>query len=151
MSEPIYTDTATLNDELGVILDDNQATRLIVDAEDMVDALLGGWPTNRTTGRKIVQSYVEAWQWALLRRATTKMAAAIYRDPAILTEQGWDSQQGPEFAVSGRRGPRIGTHIVALLDQSCLRRIAGRAVPGAQAGMRPDYERFLRATRHDGT
>jgi hypothetical protein len=150
MPEPIYTDIATVNDELGVILDEDQATRLIVDAEDAVDSLLGGWPPDRTTGRKIVETSVDSWQWALLRRATTKMAAVLYANPGLLTEQGWDSQSGPDFTVSGRSAPRVGSHVIALLDQSCLRRIAGRAVSGP-LGLRPDYQRFLRATRHDGT
>lgn len=136
-------------------LADAAATALILDAEDLIDRVLGGWPPDETTGRKITQGDVEAWQWAKLTRATVKLAARLHRDPGLLTSPAYRSVAGPDFSFSGPQGGgaahTLGVQVLALLDDSCLRRLAGRAVTGASGRTAPEYERFLHATRHDGT
>jgi hypothetical protein len=70
MAEPIYTTEAALETELGVDLPTATAVGLIQDAEDLIDRALGGWPPDETTGRKIAQGDVEAWQCARTAAAT---------------------------------------------------------------------------------
>lgn len=133
MAEPYYTTAALLQGELGlsaVQFPDAAAIKVIEDAEDLVDELLGGWPPDKTTGRKIVQAKVEAWQWTKLGRATVKLAAALYRDPELARRNRWASEKGPDFAVSGPIGGAIATEVLAPLNQSGLRRVAGRAASG---------------------
>lgn len=136
------------------VLDDAAATALILDAEDLIDRVLGGWPPDETTGRKIVQGDVEAWQWAKLGRATAKLAARLHRDPGLLSSPVYRSVSGPDFSFVGPQGGGagqvFGVQVLALLDDSGLRRVAGRAVTGSPR-RKPEYDRFLSATRHDGT
>lgn len=156
MAEPIYTTEAALEAELnGVDMPTATAVGLIQDAEDLIDRALGGWPPDETTGRKIAQGDVEAWQWAKLSRATVKLAARLYRNPGLLSSPAYRSVSGPDFSFSGPQGGGaaqiFGVQVLALLDDSCLRRIAGRAVTGGWRHRKPEYDRFLNATRHDGT
>lgn len=154
----VYYATATeLRTELDVtalILTDAAAEKLIADAEDLVDTMLGGWEPDTTTGRKITQTDVETWQWAKLKRATVKVAANLHRNPGVLSSAQWDEVKGPDFWFVGRIGgplAAIATPIVlALLDDSGLRRLAGRARSGPYR-RRSEFDRFLRATRHNGT
>jgi hypothetical protein len=153
-AEPFYCTVDALRGELGVdasVLPDATAAGIIEDAEDAIDRLLGGWQPDQSSGRKILVSLVQPWQWAKLGRATLKLAVAVYNDPELLKRREWTSISGPDFSVSGAAGGAIATEILAILDDSGLRRIAGRARPGGLTGMRPDYQRFLNATRHDGT
>lgn len=126
MAEPYYTTAAALRTELGVtesVLPNDEAVRLIESAEDLIDADLGVRKVDPTTGRRVVESEVEAWQWAKLGRATAKLAAAIYRTPDLLAGPGWKSISGPDFSYSGPTGSRFGPTIGALLDQTGLRRL----------------------------
>lgn len=159
-TEPYYCTTAELVAELevgeGTVPDDTIAIRAIQDAEDLIDRLLGGWywGPNELTGRKVTQGDVMAWQWSKLQRATVKLAARLYRDPSVL-EQVYQVVSGPDFTASGPKGGAlvhmIGVHVLSLLDDSGLRRIAGRSRQGRGPRIKGTYERFLRATRHDGT
>jgi hypothetical protein len=151
-----YCTMQQLRDELGVddaVLSDRDATRLIVQAEDLIDDLLGGWgwPSDETTGRKISQGDVDAWQWSKLQRATWLLAADLQLNPAKYASQQFRTVSGPDFSFSGPQAGVLPRHIVAVLDASGLRRLTGRAFPGARARMRADYARFLQATRHNGT
>lgn len=158
--EPIYCTTAELVTELevgeGAVPDDAIARRAIEDAEDLIDRVLGGWywGPNEQTGRKVVQGDVMAWQWTKLTRATVKLAARLYRDPSLL-EQSFEATRGPDFSVQGPKGGALvrimGVQVLALLDDSGLRRIVGRANKGRGHRYRQGFERFLSATRHDGT
>jgi len=151
MAEPYYTTATALRTELGVdntTLPDADALKIIQNAEDLVDELLGGWPIDRTTLRKVVQANVEAWQWTLLGRSTVKLAAQLYRDPELARRREWTNIKGPDFQVSGPAGGGIFTDVLAPLNQSGLRNLTGRALPGTRVTR---YDRFLRATRHDGT
>lgn len=158
--EPIYCTTAQLVAELEVgsdaVPDNAVATRTIEDAEDLIDRMLGGWfwGPNEQTGRKVTQGDVMPWQWSKLTRATVKLAARLYRDPSVL-DQVYQTISGPDFSASGPKGgalvKMIGVQVLALLDDSGLRRIAGRATQGRGRRRKPGYERFLTATRHDGT
>jgi hypothetical protein len=124
----------------------------ILDAEEMIDGMLGAWWPDETTGRKIVEGRVMPYQWDKLDRATAKLAARIYRDPQLLTRRDYETIKGPDFERTGGRGAvAVDGSILALLDASGLRRLTGRAVYCRDAYMRPDYKRFLTATRHDGT
>lgn len=159
MAEPYYCTADQLRTELGVsstVLPDAAATVLIQSAEDLIDRLLGAgmyWP-DETTGRKIRQADVEAWQWAKLTRATVLLAARLYTQPDLLADTGADRVKGPDFEISGQRGGAtgrlFGTTVLAVLDDSGLRQLAARAAPGRRR-IRPGFARFLAATRHDGT
>jgi hypothetical protein len=160
MAEPYYCSTEELRGELevgeGTVPDDTIAKRTIEDAEDLVDRMLGGWfwGPNELTGRKVTEGDVMAWQWAKLKRATVKLAARIYRDPSLL-DQVYEAIRGPDFSMQGPKGSAlvhmIGVQVLALIDDSGLRRIAGRSRQGRGRRIKGTYERFLTATRHDGT
>jgi hypothetical protein len=159
-TEPYYCTTEELRAELevgeGTVPDDTIAKRTIEDAEDLVDRMLGGWfwGPNEQTGRKVTEGDVMSWQWAKLKRATVKLSARIYRDPSLL-EQVYEATRGPDFSMQGPKGGAlvhlIGVQVLALIDDSGLRRIAGRSRQGRGKRIKGTYERFLTATRHDGT
>lgn len=135
MAEPYYCTAAELRTYLNVssgTLSDSAAIVLIQDAEDWIDTLLGGWPIDETTGRKILQADVLAWQWAKLGRATIKTAGAVYHDPTLLTVRRYRREKGPDFEVEDPLGGGALTPAVALLNASGLRRLAGRAVAGTR-------------------
>lgn len=153
-----YTTPGALRLELNMDEDDTDtlsdvaATKLILDAEDAVDAMLGVgylW-VDEDTGRKVVEADVEGWQWSKLDRATAKMAAALYRDPTMMSGQRYNKITGPDFSREGPLGAQAGSQITALLDDSRLRRLTSRAGNGGPR-MRDGYVRFLAATRHNGT
>src|ERR1035437_673958 len=159
-TEPLYCSTAELVPEFEVdsetIPDDAVALRTILDAEDLIDRILGGWygTPNEQTGRKVTKGDVMAWQWSKLPRATVKLAVRLYNDPSVL-EQIYEATRGPDFSMQGPKGGAlvhmIGVQVLALLDDSGLRRIAGRGRAGRRYRIKPAYQRFLAATRHDGT
>lgn len=127
MAEPYYTTAANLNTELDTTLDGARAVALIQDAEDLIDELLGFWPIDEDTGRKIVEDQVEAWQWEKLGRATLKLAAKLYRQPELVDGLQYKSISGPDFSFSGPVGSALGRQIIGLLNDSDLRRLTGRA------------------------
>ncbi len=135
MAEPYYATAAELRTYLDVddsTLSDAAAIVLIQDAEDWIDTLLGGWPVNETTGRKILQADVLAWQWAKLGRATVKTAGAVYHDPTLLTVRRYRREKGPDFEVEDPLGGGALTPAIALLNASGLRRLTGRAAAGTR-------------------
>ncbi len=149
MAEPYYTDATALNAELGTSLTAPQALPFILDAEAEIDRLLGAVPVDTSTGRKVVQANVDAWQWVKLQRATVKLAAAIYRSPGLLTDARWQSVSGPDFSFSGPLSGAVsgvGRDVLNELNQSGLRRLSTRA---RSRGSK--YDGFFAATRHDGT
>lgn len=150
----VYATTTDLRDHLGVDsehLSDREAAKHVAAAEDVIDRLLGSYYPDETTGRKIVEADVQAWQWEKLKRATVALAALFHANPSLLTEQRWNSVSGPDFSFAGPQGATVGAQVVALLDDSRLRRLATRANAGRRRSIRPEYERFLKATRHNGT
>jgi hypothetical protein len=147
-SEPYYTDADAVRTELGVddvVLDDAAALQLIVKSETFVDEMLGVIPVDVDTGRKIVEDDVEGWQWAKLGEATVQMAVFLFRNPAWSLEQRYDSV-GNEVSGSGPLGSPLPL-VSAILNQSGLRRLTGRAT----GGRRRRFVSFFGATRHDGT
>ena len=133
MAEPYYATAAELRTYLNVssgTLSDSAAIVLIQDAEDWIDTLLGGWPVDETTGRKILQADVLAWQWTKLGRATVKTAGAVYRDPTLLTVRRYRREKGPDFAVEDPLGGGPLAPAITLLNASGLRKLTGRAVAG---------------------
>lgn len=150
MPEPYYCTADQLRTAAGVeeaALSDEAAIVLIEDAEDIIDHLLGGWPVDPTTGRKIVEAEVEDWQWNKLVRATYKLAAACYENPDLAKSDRWNAIAGPDFSFSGPLGGDIKRNVLLPLDQSNLRRLGGRA----RKGTRSFYQSFLDARRHNGT
>lgn len=156
--EPIYCTSDELRAELNLddeVLDDAEATRVIQDAEDIIDRFLGGWSLDgqEETGRKVLQIDVEPWQWAKLTRAAVKLAARFYTEPSVL-EQFYQETKGPDFSVSGPKGGTLvrmlGVRVLALLDDSGLRRLAGHARAGRRNPIRQTYTRFLERTRFTG-
>ncbi len=124
----IYATITQLRTELGVTsteLDDAAATRLIDDAEDLVDAELGRRPIDPLTGRAVNVATIAAWQLVKLRRATVKLAALLFYKPDLASEQRWKMVSGPDFTFSGTDGPLWGSLIVALIDATRLRRAKG--------------------------
>ena len=133
MAEPYYctaTELRTYLDVTSGTLSDEAAIVLIEDAEDWIDTLLGGWPVDETTGRKILQADVLAWQWTKLGRATVKTAGAVYHYPTLLTVRRYRREKGPDFEVEDPLGGGALTPAIVLLNASGLRRLAGRAVAG---------------------
>lgn len=139
-----YTTPNRVRDEFDVddeTLDDTRAARLIRDASDLVDQLLGSYLPDATTGRKILQADVEAWQWDLLVRAATKLAAQLHTDPRGFDQQRWRSVRGPDFAFSDPLGSATSRVALQLLNQSGLRRLSGHAATRRAAATRSDLER----------
>ena len=134
MAEPYYTTAADLRIELGGLtvgqLSNADATLLIQQAEDRIDGLLGGWPVDETTLRKIVEADVESWQWSLLGRATVVLAALLYGTPNLLTQPRYRREKGPDFEVEDPLGGVIPDTVIGPLNGSGLRVLAGRALPG---------------------
>jgi hypothetical protein len=152
MAEPYYATVAELREEPEIPddFDETEATRLLEQAEDLVDELLGAWPIDDASGRKIVEADVEDWQWAKLKRATLLLAVKLHQDPSLLEGVRWRSVSGPDFSTSqpvGAGPARFGAPVMAALNASQLRRLATRAAPGR----RRRFASFLGATRHDGT
>lgn len=144
----VYATTAELRAELGVdseYLSDRDAARSLVAAEDVIDDMLGAYLPDETTGRKIVEADVEPWQWKKLKRATLALARLLHANPELLTDQRWRSVSGPDFAFSGPLGSAVGSQVVAILDDSGLRRLATRAQ--ARHGVRPEFARFYKGSR----
>jgi hypothetical protein len=135
MAEPVYTTPAAVRTEAGVdtaTLDDAAANRLILIAEDIADDLLGGWPVDTTTGRKIIATDVDAWQFDKLGRFTALLAAKLYANPALTDGVQWTSESGPDFSHSGPTGSPLGPGLLSILNASGLRRLAARARPGTR-------------------
>lgn len=148
MPEPYYCTVAEFEAETGATATGTKGIATIENAEDVIDDLLGR-PTSdpATTGRKVVQTDVEAWQWAKLKRATVKLAAALWANPNLVGGRRWKSESGPDFSFSGPQGSQVGTQVLALLNASGLRNLASRAT----RGRRLRHESFFAASRHGGT
>ena len=130
MTAVVYATAAELRTELGVnntVLPDAAANALILEAEDFTDALLGGWPIDDTSGRKIVQADVEAWQWSKLNRAVLLLAAALYADGDLLVRARYRREKGPDFEFEDPLGGGKLARYLSVLDDSGLRRLGGRA------------------------
>lgn len=130
---PIYATADQLRALPGMgALTDDEANDLLERAEDIADAMLGAWSVDDTTGRKIVEADVEAWQWSKLSRFVCRTAARLQSDPAA-TAQQWQSVRGPDFAFSGPAAAgweqRLGAELVGLLNGTGLRRLGGRVAP----------------------
>jgi hypothetical protein len=149
MAEPVYTTPDAVRTEAEVdatTLPDDQATRWIIRAENLIDAALGARWVDETTGRKVVQADVDGWRWTKLGDATAILAARLYAHPELLTEQGYMSLSGPDFSRSGPLGSRLFTpEIDALLNASGLRRVGGRARSG------PAYRGWRGVLQDDGS
>ena len=103
---------------------------MILEAEDFTDGLLGGWPIDETTGRKIVEADVEAWQWSKLNRAVLLLAAELYASPDVLRRARYRREKGPDFEFEDPLGGGVLSRYLTVLDDSGLRRLSGRARPG---------------------
>lgn len=129
----VYATATELRTELGVnsgTLPDAAANALILEAEDFTDSLLGGWPIDETTGRKIEQAHVEAWQWAKLKRAVLLLAAELYSTPTLLQRPRYRREKGPDFEFEDPLGGGVLSRYLNVLDDSGLRRLGGRARAG---------------------
>ena len=124
-------------------LPDARAESVIIEAEDFTDSLLGGWPVYETTGRKIVEDQVEAWQWAKLNRAVLLLAVELYGSPTLLQRPRYRREKGPDFEFEDPLGGGILSRYMAVLNDSGLRRSAGRAVAGRCAPARSRYADFF--------
>lgn len=130
MAEPYYCTAEEVRTELGVtaeVLPDAQALKLILDAEDHIDMLLGFRVVYPETGRKVEQADVQSWQWDKLSRATVKLAALLYTQPDAINGPRFRTMSGPDFSGSNPLGATIGQAIMTLLNGSGLRRLTGRA------------------------
>lgn len=128
MPEPFYCTAAEVRTELGVdttVLNDADGSRLIQDAEDVIDDALGIAPVDQTTGRKVVQTQVMAWQWTKVKRATLKVCRFLFQNPDWLATQRHASVGGDESVGSPYGFPVPAA--AALLDDSGLREIVTHA------------------------
>ncbi len=123
---PVYYATADdLRDALGIdedAMSDAAAESLIQDAEDAVDAMLGGRVVDTATGRRVVEAQVLSWQWERITRATIKIAQAIYGNPA-LTASGprYRREKGPDFEMEDPLGGSVwGSTVDTLIEGSGL-------------------------------
>lgn len=129
-----YTDTAALRSELGVdaeILPDDQALKLIADAEDMIDDQLGIRSIDHESGRKVREDEVAAWRWEKLARATLKLARFMYEHPGWGTEQRFSSPGG-DIGAAGPYGSPWPA-VSALLNDSGLRELTTAITGGRRA------------------
>lgn len=146
MTAVVYATASELRTELGVnntMLPDAAANALILEAEDFTDSLLGGWPIDETTGRKIEQSDVEAWQWTKLKRAVLLLAAELYSTPTLLQRPRYRREKGPDFEFEDPLGGGILSRYLAVLNDSGLRRAGGRATAGCRPAARRRYADFF--------
>ncbi len=130
-----YATATALRSALGVnstTLPDARAEALILEAEDFTDALLGAWPIDATTGRKIVQADVEAWQWAKLNRAVLLLAGELYSNADVLRRPRYRREKGPDFEFEDPLVGCVLARYLNVLDDSGLRRMYGRARAGAR-------------------
>lgn len=142
MPEPYYTTEAEVEAILAVSLDTAVAVDLIQDAEDIIDQLLGNWPVDDTTGRKIVEADVETWQWEKLGRATAKLAAKMYTDATISDGANWDEMWGPDFKFKGAIGSTLPAIVLDILNATQLRRLGVIASPGLYMARSRDLRKF---------
>lgn len=129
-----YSSPGLVRTELGYTseqLSDTAAQKVITEAEDAIDSLLGGWVPDSTTGRKILEGDVEAWQWNKLVRATTILAAKLVTDPDLTGGQQWRRVKGPDFEFEGPLSGRFPTRVLDLLNDSSLRKLVGQAHTGS--------------------
>ncbi len=124
-----YATADELRAELGVdeaALSDEAAERLLADAEDRVDALLGPRRVDPATGRKVdpLDAAIEDWQLGKLSRATVKAAARAHSNPDLATAATHYRVKGPDFETQGpmRQDARgmVGEDAVALVAASRL-------------------------------
>ena len=142
----VYATGAQLRSALGLSPDtlaDARAETLILEAEDFTDSLLGGWPIDETTGRKIEQAHVEAWQWDKLNRAVLLLAAELYASPDVLRRARYRREKGPDFEFEDPLGGGVLSRYMAVLNDSGLRRSAGRATAGCRPAARQRYRDFF--------
>jgi hypothetical protein len=127
-----YATAEELRDALGVddeTLTDDRAEDLLEDASNEIDRLLYARPIDPDTGRKVKEGTVQGWQWDRIVRATVKVAAQLYENPGMLTEQQFDRVKGPDFETQGplRKGVSIfGDDVLHLVSGSGLAIISGR-------------------------
>ena len=142
----VYATATELRSELDVddtTLPDVPADAILLEAEDFTDSLLGGWPIDETTGRKIEESDVEAWQWAKLKRAVLLLSVELYSTPTLLQRPRYRREKGPDFEFEDPLGGGPLSRYMAVLNDSGLRRSAGRAVAGRCAPARSRYADFF--------
>ena len=150
MTAVVYATASELRTELGVnntVLPDAAAEKLILEAEGFTDGLLGGWPIDETTGRKIEQSDVEAWQWAKLKRAVLLLAVELYASPDVLRRARYRREKGPDFEFEDPLGGGVLSRYMAVLNDSGLRMLGGRATHGRCAPARQRYRDFFQFER----
>lgn len=146
----VYATATELRSALGVSLaelPDTRADAVILEAEDFTDSLLGGWPPDETTGRKIVEAQVDAWQWEKLNRAVLLLAVEIYGSPTLLQRPRYRREKGPDFEFEDPLGGGVLSRYMAVLNDSGLRRLGGRATNGRPAGARARFADFFQRER----
>ena len=119
----VYTTPAAVRTAAGVLeaaLSDPDAERLIAFAEDRIDSLLAGRAVDPTTGRKVVEVDVEAWQWTKLGTATARLAARFYATPDLIDDVRFRRVSGPEFTLDGPVGDALGPNVTGPLRDSAL-------------------------------
>jgi hypothetical protein len=137
---PSYATPDALRAELGLTpaeLDDDAANRLIVNAQERVDELVGPGTIDIDTGLKIKVAAIQPWQALKLQRATVILAKAEQRDPDAFTPPRYASISGPDFSKSQPIGSGLPgatkqarRRAANLLADAGLRVVAVRAAAG---------------------
>jgi hypothetical protein len=133
--EPFYTTQDDLRTRLGLdetALPNEDATALIVTAEDWIDRIIGPIEVDIDTGRKVNIDGLTGAQIIKLSDATLTIAAVLKNQPTAFTAAAFGSVSGPDFSYSNPTAggmPAAGAHALrhaaALLDHARLRVLTG--------------------------
>jgi hypothetical protein len=121
--EPIYATAEELRTRVEMTNDqlpDPEAIRILIEAEDLVDARLGVRGVDPETGRKVVPADEDAWRARKLGEATLEVAAVIFSDPDVARRQRARFLSG-DVSTNGFYGAAYGERAEALIDASGLR------------------------------
>lgn len=135
---PLYATADDLRDELDLdatALPDDDAWRLLEDACDEVDEMLGAWPVVRSpspwAGRKVDLTWdLEDLQLDALRKATVKLARIQRVDPDDPALPARGTVSGPDFSYTVKDGsagePRLKKQARRVLANAGLIRTSAR-------------------------
>lgn len=105
----------------------------LVDAEDLIDRVIGPHGIDEATGRALIPGDLDDWRTAKIARATIILARTAITTPGAFDPPAGGTIEGPVFKVSnitGGMSPAGTTALraaVALLDQAGVRRLTARA------------------------
>lgn len=115
-----YVTTAALAAAIGV--SEPEAEKLLDRTEALIDNALGPYAVHASgpaEGRKIAAADVNAWQYERLQEAVVALARRLNDNPGLGGPE-YESISGPDFSVSGAKGPVYGAEVAGILSSSGL-------------------------------